>query len=54
MMRNAVLVLVILGDLLALPVSAQDELSTKSQQLFSPVPTVPPKLPGNPSITREG
>jgi cytochrome c peroxidase len=50
MIRNAALALVILGDLIALPVGAQDELSTKAQQLFSPIPTAPRELFGNPSI----
>ena len=49
MMRNAALAFVILGDLVAWPVFAQDELSTRAQQLFLPIPAVPPELAGNPS-----
>ncbi len=49
MIRNAALALVILGDLVAWPVCAQDDLSIRAQQLFMPVPTAPPELPGNPS-----
>jgi cytochrome c peroxidase len=47
--RNAALALVILGDLVAFPVCAQDDLLIRAQQLFSPIPTAPPELPGNPS-----
>ena len=50
MMRNAALALLILSDLVALPVCAQDDLLIRAQQLFSPVPTAPPELPGNPSV----
>ena len=49
MIRNAALALVILGDLVAFPVCAQDDLLIRAQQLFSPIPTAPPELPGNPS-----
>jgi cytochrome c peroxidase len=48
-MRNAALAFVILGDLVAWPVFAQDDLSTRAQQLFLPIPAVPPELAGNPS-----
>ena len=47
MIRNAALALVFLGDLVAWPAFAQDDLSTRAQQLFKPVPTAPPELPGN-------
>ena len=49
MIRNAALALVILGNLVAFPVCAQDDLLIRAQQLFSPIPTAPPELPGNPS-----
>ena len=47
MIRNAALAFVLLGGLVAWPVFAQDDLSTRAQQLFKPVPTAPPELPGN-------
>src|SRR5512135_3836252 len=47
MIRNAALAFVLLGDLFAWPAFGQDDLSTRAQQLFKPVPTAPPELPGN-------
>ncbi len=40
--------LLCLGSLLASPVLAQDELLARARQLFAPIPTTPPDLPGNP------
>jgi cytochrome c peroxidase len=47
MIRNAALAFVLLGELVAWPAFGQDDLSTRAQQLFKPVPTAPPELPGN-------
>jgi cytochrome c peroxidase len=37
-----------LGCLFASPVLAQDDVSVRARQLFVPIPTTPPELPGNP------
>ena len=50
MIRNAALALGLFGALSAWPAFAQDDLSTRAQQLFQPIPTTPPELPGNPSM----
>ncbi len=49
MVRNAALAFVLLGELLACPTFAQDDLLNKAQQLFQSIPSTPPELPGNPS-----
>ena len=49
MIRNAALAFLFLSDVVAWPVFAQDDLSTRAQQLFLPIPTAPPELAGNPS-----
>ena len=47
MNRNAALALLLLGDLVAWPAFGQDDLLTRAQQLFQPIPTAPPELAGN-------
>jgi cytochrome c peroxidase len=49
MIRNAAFALILLCYLAAWPAFAQDDLSTRAQQLFQPIPNVPPELAGNPS-----
>ena len=49
MIRNAALAFLLLSDLIAWPAFGQDDLSTKAQQLFQPIPSAPPELAGNPS-----
>jgi cytochrome c peroxidase len=47
MNRNAALAFLLLGDLVAWPAFGQDDLLTRAQQLFQPIPTAPPELAGN-------
>ena len=47
MNRNAALAFLLLGDLVAWPAFGQDDLLTRAQQLFKPIPTAPPELAGN-------
>ena len=47
MNRNAALAFLLLGDLVAWPAFAQDDLLTRAQQLFQSIPTAPPELAGN-------
>jgi cytochrome c peroxidase len=47
-MRAAVIAALSLGSLFATPVLAQDDLLARARQLFAPIPTTPPELPGNP------
>ncbi len=50
MPRNTALALIILSVLLfAPPTFAQDDLLTRAQQQFQPIPTTPPQLPDNPA-----
>ena len=47
MIRNAALAFLLLGDLVAWPAFGQDDLLTRAQQLFKPIPTAPPEFAGN-------
>jgi cytochrome c peroxidase len=47
MNRNAALAFLLLGDLVAWPAFGQDDLLTRAQQLFKPIPTAPPEFAGN-------
>lgn len=38
-----------LGCALAVPALAQDDLMARARQMFQPIPTTPPELPGNPA-----
>ncbi|MGA7913479.1 MAG: cytochrome-c peroxidase [Candidatus Dormiibacterota bacterium] len=49
MIRNTALAFLSLGGLFASPVLAQGDLLAKAHQLFQPIPTIPPELPGNPT-----
>jgi cytochrome c peroxidase len=49
MNRKAAALLFCLGCLSTSPAFAQDDLLARAQQLFRPIPTVPPALPGNPA-----
>src|SRR5512139_4099606 len=49
MIKNSALALMALSCLAAAPAVAQDNLLGKPQQLFRPIPTTPPDLPGNPT-----
>jgi cytochrome c peroxidase len=46
-MTATVIVGVSLGCLFASPALAQDDLMARARQLFAPIPTTPPELPGN-------
>jgi cytochrome c peroxidase len=48
MMRATVIAFLSLGSLFVSPVLAQDDLLARARQLFAPIPTTPPELPGNP------
>ena len=54
MIRNAALAFLLLGDLVAWPAFGQDDLLTRAQQLFKPIPTAPPELRRKPEHPREG
>ena len=47
-MRATSIAVLVLGSLFASPVLAQDALLARARQLFAPIPTTPPDLPGNP------
>ena len=49
MIRNTALAFLSFGGLFASPVLAQGDLLAKAHQLFQPIPTIPPELPGNPT-----
>ena len=47
MIRNTVVALLSVGCIFASSALAEDELISRAQQQFQPIPTVPPELPGN-------
>ena len=49
MIRNSALALIVLSCMCTVPAVAQENLLVKAQQLFQPIPTTPPDLPGNPT-----
>lgn len=49
MVRNIAVATLCFACLLASPAMAQDGLMAKARQQFQPIPTTPPKLPGNPA-----
>ena len=49
MIRNATFASLLLSSLSVMPAFAEDDLLTKAREVFQPIPTAPPELPGNPS-----
>src|SRR6516164_8998927 len=49
MIRNATFASLLLSCLSVMPAFAEDDLLTKAREVFQPIPTAPPELPGNPS-----
>ena len=49
MIRNLTFASLLLSCLAVMPASAEDDLLTKARQVFQPIPTAPPELPGNSS-----
>ena len=53
-MRHIVLTTAsVLGLLVGVPASAQDELMQEAQDLFKPIPTKPPAIEGNPATAEK-
>lgn len=49
MVRRIVVPFLLLGCVIAAPVLADEDLLARSKQFFSPIPLIPPELPGNPA-----
>ena len=49
MIRNTTFASLLLSCLSVMPAFAEDDLLTKAREVFQPIPTAPPELPGNPS-----